>query len=291
VGERLVSVVLPTKDRAGTILPAITSVLHQGYDHLELIVVDDGSTDGTSDVLATVDDPRFSSITLTVGLGPAGARNVALARAKGEVIAFQDSDDVWTDDHLDVLLGALPSPPSEVGLAYGVVRYPTGRLVPGPNDVERDGDLTAVLARYNIIGLPACIVRADVLDEVGWFDPVLPRLEDWDLFLRIATARRIAFVDQIVLEAGDSGPRVSTDVPGYFTALASILDKHRALYGEVGDCRVAYEMQLARYALREGRLGVAARRVAASLQDPSAAATWFAQRVLRRRSPVDRGPT
>src|ERR1041385_7139241 len=96
----LVSVVLPTYQRAGTVGRAMRSVLAQTHSELELIVVDDGPDDGTADVVARINDPRVKYLRFPKRMGVSKARNVGVEAARGELIAFQDSDDEWLLDKL-----------------------------------------------------------------------------------------------------------------------------------------------------------------------------------------------
>ena len=99
--EILVSVIIPTYNRKKTILSAIYSVLKQTYTKLEVIVVDDGSTDGTGELIKkTIKDERLVYIKLKKNKGQSAARNVGVKRSIGEIIAFQDSDDIWDESKL-----------------------------------------------------------------------------------------------------------------------------------------------------------------------------------------------
>jgi glycosyltransferase involved in cell wall biosynthesis len=96
--QSFVSVVLPTFNRAGTLLRSIRSVLMQQHNNLELIIVDDGSTDRTPELVKNIDDPRIRYIRLDRNPGHASARNTGIMASGAELIAFQDSDDLWERD-------------------------------------------------------------------------------------------------------------------------------------------------------------------------------------------------
>ncbi|MGB3624622.1 MAG: glycosyltransferase family 2 protein, partial [Henriciella sp.] len=102
----LVSVVIPTYNRARTLRRAVESVLRQSYTNLELIVVDDASTDDTKAVLSSINDPRMRVITYEFNRGCAAARNIGARDARGEYLAFQDSDDEWLADKLSKQVAA-----------------------------------------------------------------------------------------------------------------------------------------------------------------------------------------
>ncbi|MGH7451509.1 MAG: glycosyltransferase family 2 protein, partial [bacterium] len=100
----LVSVIIPTFNRLKYLKEAVASVFAQTYAHWELIVVDDGSTDDTLHYVSTLDDPRVRLVSETHSGNPARMRNVGVAHARGEYVAFLDSDDLWESDKLAVQL-------------------------------------------------------------------------------------------------------------------------------------------------------------------------------------------
>lgn len=113
-----VSVVLPTYNRAHLLSESIGSVLAQGYSDFEILVVDDGSTDNTREVVAGIDDKRIRYVELTPNRGQASARNVGIKEAKADLIAFQDSDDIWMPEKLGMQVSALRESPPGTGVVY-----------------------------------------------------------------------------------------------------------------------------------------------------------------------------
>ena len=101
MGTPTVSVILPTYNRADTLGSAIESVLRQTFDSFELLIVDDGSTDGTGSVLQRITDPRVQVIRNPVNRGVSAARNAGIAEARAPFLAFQDSDDAWRPQKLE----------------------------------------------------------------------------------------------------------------------------------------------------------------------------------------------
>lgn len=114
----LVSVIIPTYNRAHTLPASIDSVLCQTYDNLEVIVVDDGSTDGTEIFVRGLADSRVRYIKNSGNHGPAAARNLGVRRAEGEYVAFQDSDDEWRPDKLEKQMPLLLEPLEKTDLVY-----------------------------------------------------------------------------------------------------------------------------------------------------------------------------
>lgn len=283
-----VSVVLPTHNRSSTLGPAIDSVLRGTYDDLELLVIDDASDDDTEEVLSRFDDERLTVISLSERIGAAAARNVGIEAARGNLLAFQDSDDRWTPEHLEVLVAALGEASPTAVVAYGIVRYDSGRVFPGAEVTIRDGDLRKVLTRYNFVDLPSAVARAEVIDSVGGFDPELPRLQDWDLFLRLADRGPFVHVDRVVLHAGSGDDCISQNAASYYLALPRILERHRALFAAEPEYEVSYRLQLARHDLQRGRAMAGVRHALRAGAHPIGLARWAKARIFEGRSPVAR---
>lgn len=207
----LVSVIMPSYNTARFIGEAIDSVLEQDYPHKELIVIDDGSTDGTVDVVRGYGE-RVRLITQH-NQGAAVARNAGLAAARGELIAFQDSDDLWLPGKLRAQVGHLQRHP-EVGLVYGrwAVWKPDadGRFAPAraiPPPPEPDAAPPAVVAEgsgwlYNrllfgsLMHTITVMVRRSLIDRVGAFDPTLKRGQDYDYWIRASRETEIHQLDR-----------------------------------------------------------------------------------------------
>lgn len=281
-----VSVVLPTHDRAGSVVAAVESVLGGTHGDLELIVVDDASSDDTADRLSQIDDARLRVVRLEQNVGGAEARNVGIRHSRADWVAFQDSDDLWTPDHLEQLLDALPD--TDTAAAFGQARYPSGRSTPEADWVE---DLFATLLRFNVIPLPASVVRRRALLDVGGFHAPLPRLQDWDLFLSLSRSYRVVHVPVPILDVGEDGPRISTNLEAYYRALDLILRRHEDLFRRDPMVLAAHRMQLVRHHVTGGRLGRAGTDAVRLFTHPSGLAGWLRARVLSGRSPISRVKT
>src|SRR5207342_2634786 len=130
-----VSVVIPAYNRAGSIVRAIESVLRQSYTDFELLVLDDGSTDGTLAAAGTVTDPRLRLIANPRNLGAAGARNAGIEAARGTWVAFQDSDDEWLPLKLELQMARLTAPGADyIGAYCGmlIIGSPAGEAAARP---------------------------------------------------------------------------------------------------------------------------------------------------------------
>ena len=270
--DPVVSVVLPTYNREASLSAAVRSVLEQSFCDLELIVVDDGSTDGTARLLAEIDDERLRVLTLPTRSGAPAARNHGIEMAKGRYVAFQDSDDIWAVARLASQVKALDEAEPEVAVVYGrTVRRGGGKELEMPRAQHRtlDGDLSACLAMDNFVALPATLVRTEHLRAVGAFDPTLPRFQDWDLWLKLADSFRFLFVDEVVLVSYETKGSISLDQDAYFDAIEVILARHREAFARVPGATLHHHLRLARKALLARRPRTLARQLVAAIKGAS----------------------
>ena len=187
-----VSVVLPTYNRAQTLGRAVESVLSQTFGDLELVVVDDGSTDETGAVLlAYAGDRRVRIIREARNAGCAAARNLGLSASAGRYVAFQDSDDEWRPDRLKKAVAALDKLPPEFGVFYSDMLRVEGdggsHYLASPA-VRRGVFIDPQTLDYTVhgVGIQTALIRRECFDRVGLFDVALPRLIDLDLFIRLS---------------------------------------------------------------------------------------------------------
>lgn len=191
----LVSVVMPTWNREHTIGHAIRSVRSQTHQNWELLIGDDGSTDNTEAVVAAFGDSRIRFTKLPKANG-AVARNHGLRNASGELIAFLDSDNIWSPDYLSTVVAAMAADP-EVDMHYTALLDITlnGDAVTDTRIHYREFDF-ASLAYRNYIDLNTLCIRGKVPKMLGYFDPSLPRQQDWDLVVRYGCRTKVKGLNQ-----------------------------------------------------------------------------------------------
>jgi glycosyltransferase involved in cell wall biosynthesis len=203
----LVSAIVPTYNRADTVGQAVESILGQTYKNIEVIVVDDGSTDGTHDVLQ-----RFGSrlrIFRQENAGPSAARNRGIAAAQGEMIAFLDSDDTWLSEKIERQTRLLSAADRSVPCC---ICNATIRAANGPDGTSFQSALldpavdeglwlnvAQVLIGRFLLFSQAVLIRRSALDRVGGFDENLRYLEDYDLALRLSSLGPWAFTRELLL--------------------------------------------------------------------------------------------
>jgi glycosyltransferase involved in cell wall biosynthesis len=198
---KTISAVIPTYNYARFLREAIDSALAQTYAPLEIIVVDDGSIDETPEVLAEYGE-RIR-VVRQQNQGVAMARNTGIAAARGEIIAFLDSDDLWEPRKLELQIARFEADPS-LGLVHcGVEMFGAGgntlQVYLGGLEGWVAGEMLR-LDREVIIALGSSImVPKRVAEEIGGFDQRLPPSEDWDFCYRIATRYPIGYVAEVLM--------------------------------------------------------------------------------------------
>jgi len=196
-----VSVVLATHNQAVWLGEAIDGVRAQTFADWELVVVDDGSTDGTADVVRRYADDSRIRYLAQERAERSRARNRGIAETSGELVAFLDADDRWRPGKLARQVAALDAD-AAAGLCYTVARFigPEGEELPlrKPSGRPPSGDVFATLMRANVVILASVVVRRAGLDAVGGFDPAaaMTGCEDWDLWLRLAQRYPAVGIDE-----------------------------------------------------------------------------------------------
>ena len=193
-----VSVIIPTYNRAHLIGIAIKSVLNQTYQDFEIIVVDDGSTDNTGEIIRSFKDKRVKYIKkYKENKGSSVARNIGIKVARGKYIAFLDSDDEWLPEKLDKQIKVLQSESPEVGVVYSNLCYidENGKSMNKSLSRKKEGYIYEDLLGRNYVGTPSTLLIKKVcFNQVGLFDDLLNAQEDWDMWIRIAKYYRFALI-------------------------------------------------------------------------------------------------
>ena len=206
--QPLVSVIIPTYNRVAMLREAVASVVRQSYAPLEMIVVDDGSTDATASVLGARPPLRVVRQEHT-GM-PGQARNAGARLARGDLLAFLDSDDLWLPHKLAVQVPATVA--ADVVISHTRERWlRNGRIVSQRRQRHRrSGDLFADSLRKCIIGPSTVLLRREVFEQVGGFREDLEIAEDYELWLRLTAHHRVCYVErESVIKRAGHGDQLS----------------------------------------------------------------------------------
>jgi hypothetical protein len=241
----LVSVILPTRNRAESLPRAAASVLDQNIAALELVIVDDASTDSTVDVLDRLSarDPRVRVVHNDTALGPCEARNRGLVVAEGDLVAFCDDDDAWVPGVGADLVSFLEDHRDFGGVScWHVVTHGPGTrraLFRGPLHYGAQH-----LLWQNFVALPFAMLRREALSFDIRFDPALPTGEDWDLWLRCAQQRPFCTLPRAgYLYAQHGGDRVTRTASAQVEGRRNFVAKHLSEMTE--PCRMFHEAVIA----------------------------------------------
>ena len=212
-----VSVIIPTYDRVVMLRRAIASVLGQTFRDFELIVVDNGSRDGTEEMVRNIPDPRVRLVRRPRPEGPARARNAGIAVARGEWVAFLDNDDEWLPEKLERQMARIEqeSDPKTAIIYCALFPEEAGGERRLPEEVALpEGDLTDILLRQDVIMTPTVyVVKRSALTEVGGFDHAASPVEDIDCWLRLARrGYRFAAVQEPLAVYHFHGDQISHNV-------------------------------------------------------------------------------
>ena len=206
--KTLVSVIIPTHNRANLIERAINSVLSQTYKNIELIVVNDGSTDQTEKIILE----KYPSIRYfnQENQGVSAARNVGVKNSTGNYIAFLDSDDEWLPEKIKKQMEKILN--STERWVHGEERWIRRGVRVNPKKIHQKsgGDIFLAALNLCLISPSTVLMEKKLFDEFGGFDPEFIVCEDFDLWLRILTKNPIAFIeDEMIIKYGGHEDQLS----------------------------------------------------------------------------------
>jgi len=218
-----ISVVIASRNYGRFLAGAIESVRNQTYADWELFVIDDGSTDNTRDVVAPfLADDRIHYYR-TDGLGQSRAKNLGIQLSQAPLIAFLDGDDEWLPEKLERQLSLFSD--VNIGVVYGrrLLMDEVGQAMVTPRTSLARGGLSDVLLDDNPISFSSVVVRREVFEAVGAFDPALQLAIDYDLWLRVARHFHFDYVDEPVVRYRTGHANLSSRIRERIITVLSIL--------------------------------------------------------------------
>ena len=231
-----VSVVIPTYNRKTVLLESIASVQQQTFGDLEILVCDDGSTDGSREAVLALAaaDQRVRWLAGEHCGYPGTVRNRGIRAARGDWIAFQDSDDLWVPAKLEKQFSVLRNAPdAQFIYSHAAAVLPDGRAVRmTPFRIRRQGRVFETLLMYSVVHAQTVLVRRSLLDRVGYFneDMHLRIGEDYELFLRLAAEAPFQFIAEDLVFYRTQADSVSADLFGGIDQFERVLKAVIARY-------------------------------------------------------------
>ncbi len=213
------SVLIPTYNRAQIVLKALNSVLNQSFTDFEVLIIDNGSTDNTREVIESAQkaDPRIIYHWQENTGSPAGSRNTGIHLARGDWLAFLDSDDVFYPEKLERVDHYLKSHPNLVGLAHGAQVVMDERVIEHRSIAKglvHQPTFDALLFQGNFLTTSAVLVKGKILEKTGGFNPAkeFAMVEDYDLWLRVAKQGDWGFIDQCLTTQSAEPDQLSRNI-------------------------------------------------------------------------------
>ncbi|MCK5306492.1 MAG: glycosyltransferase [Candidatus Omnitrophica bacterium] len=225
----VVSVIIPTYNRAEFLPRAINSVLNQTFKDFELIIVDDGSTEDIKSVVNAFNDNRMRYIRHNIPRGAASARNTGIKYANNDFLAFLDDDDEWNEDKLLLQIQEFERADEKVGLVYSdMIRINdiTGQIM-NDNVKHYSGDISKEIITNCFIGSPTYMIKKKCFDKIGPFDIELPAHQEWDLFIRLSDYYDVLYLPQKLAIYHMHGDQITTSLVKKIKAWEIILKKHQ----------------------------------------------------------------
>lgn len=231
----LVSVIIPSYNRRGCIMRSAQSVLSQSVRDIELIIVDDGSTDGTEELFASYPDERLRYLRYEPNRGACYARNYGAERSRGRYIAFQDSDDLWRPEKLWRQLTEIERSGADfVFCGINRVSARGERYFYPVSGFDNEGDALSQFLYENRAGTQTMLMRREVWENTR-FDDSIKRYQDWDFAIRAAGRYRLYFINEALVDSSVGESSISASVSAY-PALCRLFEKHEAEFIKRPEC-------------------------------------------------------
>lgn len=258
---------MPLYNRATTVRAAIDSVLAQTFADFELIIIDDGSSDGSAEVVASIADPRVILVRLGSNRGGNAARNEGIRRARSDIVSFLDSDDLYLPNKLAHVAATFAARPGLGGMIDSFKKRSARkgeRICHNPDLDDPHAILKALFDRRLWKSTPGISVSRDAALRAGLFDESLRRRQDFDFLVRLIDSADFVSVSTITWVKMTSDDSISGALDNFMPGFMAFWDRH-PLYYDDPDFRIGFAADLVRHyaqELQRGRFGLLARDIA-----------------------------
>ena len=227
--EPMISVIIPVYNRVELLPESINSVINQTYKNYEIIIIDDGSSTDIKRIIQKFKNPNIKYVKHNKNKGAAVARNTGIKVSKGKYIAFQDSDDEWHPEKLEKQMKKIRNTPKKIGVVYtgNLKYYKNGqKYIPDSTIKKKEGNIHNELLRRSFIATDCLLLKRECFNKCDNFDVRLPRLQDWELCIRLSKYYNFLFIDEPLLISNYSPTSISENKQAYIKAMEIILKKH-----------------------------------------------------------------
>ena len=251
---------MPVYNRADVVRRSVESVLRQSFRDLELLVIDDGSRDGTTEAVRAIADPRLKLIALERNFGGNAARNRGIRDSRAELLTFLDSDDEFLPDRLAETVQYFAGHPTVDLLVDACIkRWPEARgkcdfVRRNPDLLGNEAVLAALFDRRLFKATPGITVRRDAAIRAGLFDEKLGRRQDYDFILRVAKVGNLASRGTVSWVKMNSADAISSDVDRALGAIFDLWDRHPDHFARL-NARTGMADDLARHLVKLAKRG------------------------------------
>ena len=230
----LISVIIPNYNRETVICETMQSVLDQSYENIEVLVIDDASTDHSVEALTKVKDKRVRSIVQKEHRGANYCRNLGVSESKGEYLAFQDSGTIWYPDKLQKQMDRLKKNPkaemvyclSEIEDGGDTYCYPAKEMAL----CDKEEKCIETLKKGNLIDTPTILIKRKCFFEAGGFDEELLRWQDYDFVIRVVQKYAVVIVNEILIKTKFFENSISNKQSLFIQAMPKFLTKHKSFF-------------------------------------------------------------
>lgn len=251
----MITVIIPVYNREKVIQKSINSVLKQSFSDIEVLIIDDGSSDNTLRIISDIKDKRIRLISLKNNSGATVARNIGLKEAKGEYIAFQDSDDYWFPNKLEEQIKFLDS--EDADLVACSMKTIDGEKMSMVENLSIHGSRVYKedLFPQNFISTQTILAKKEVFRHYK-FDENISRYQDWDLVIRISEKYKIFFDENIYVEQYIQTDSITKNMSKSFDSISKIVEKNQVFLDSQLDKKAGmfYWLGLSKRAMKEKSL-------------------------------------